>query len=72
MKYLFNVNDMYSDTVQLRTVEAENIEKAEEIFTRKFLHYVSRINFDTLASCLADGMDVVISSLGPMSQIEEL
>lgn len=72
MKYLFGVNDLYSDTVQLYTVEAESIEKAEEIFARKFLPHVSRVDFDTLADCLANGMDVVISSLGPTSQIEEL
>lgn len=72
MKYLFCVNDLYSDTKQLYTVEAESIEKAEEIFARKFLPHVSRASFDTIADCLATGMDVVISSLGPTSQIEEL
>lgn len=72
MKYLFGVNDLCSDTVQLYTIEAESIEKAKEIFTRKFLPHVSRVDFDTLADCLARGMDVVISSLGPISQIEEL
>ena len=72
MKYLFGVNDLCSDTVQLYPVEAESIEKAKEIFTRKCLPHVSRVDFDTLANRLANGMDVVISSLGLMSQIEEL
>ena len=72
MKYLFSVDNLGNDTVRLYSVEAESELSAKETLTRKFLPHVPEADFDALADSLANGMDIVISYLGPTSQIEEL
>ena len=72
MKYLFSVDNLGTDSTKLFSVEAENEGAAKAILTKKFLPLMPRIDFDTLADGLANGMDVIISYLGPTSQIEEL
>lgn len=72
MKYLFSVDNLGTDSTKLFSVEAESEEFAKAILTQKFLPLMPGIDFDTLADGLANGMDVVISYLGPTSQIEEL
>lgn len=72
MKYLFSVDDLGADAAKLYSVEAHSEEAAKAILTTKFLPLMPGIDFDTLANGLANGMDVVISYLGPMDQIEEL
>lgn len=72
MKYLFSVDNPGTDSPKLFSVEAESEESAKAILTQKFLPLMPGIDFDTLVDGLANGMDGVISYLGPMSQIEEL
>ena len=72
MKYLFSINDLYYGTIKLYTVEAESTENAKEVFIKKFFPYIERSEFASLVDYLAKSTDIVISSLGPISQIKEL
>lgn len=72
MKYLFGVNDLVNDSMELYSVEAEDPQEAKSSLQKKFLPHVSRADFTSLANSLADGMDIIISDLGPMDQIKEL
>ena len=72
MKYLFSVDDLYTDDNKLYTVEAEDEMAAKDHFIKAFFPLIQRVDFKGLANYLADGMDIVISSLGPTSQIKEL
>lgn len=72
MKYLFGVNDLAHDTERLYYIEAENAQEAERLFVGAFLPHVSGADFTNLVNSLADGMDIIISNLGPMDQIKEL
>lgn len=72
MKYLFSVDNLGTDNTKLFSVEAESEDAAKAILAAKFLPLMPSIDFDTLADGLANGMDVIISYLGPEDQIEEL
>lgn len=72
MKYLFSVDNLDISTAKLYSIEAGSEEAAKAIFVTKVFPLMPSIDFDTLANGLANGMDVVISYLGPTSQIEEL
>ena len=72
MKYLFSVDNLDISTTKLYSIEAESEEAAKAIFVTKAFSLIPSIDFDTLANDLADGLDIIISYLGPTSQIEEL
>lgn len=72
MKYLFSVDNLGNDTMKLYSVEATDELSAKEVFVTKFLPHVPKADFDALADSLANGMDIIISYIGPTSQIEEL
>lgn len=72
MKYLFSIDNLGMDNTKLFSVEAGSEDAAKAILSAKFLPLMPGIDFDTLANGLANGMDVVISYLGPVDQIEEL
>lgn len=72
MKYLFSIDNLGMDNTKLFSVEAGSEDAAKAILAAKFLPLMPGIDFDTLANGLANGMDMVISYLGPVDQIEEL
>lgn len=72
MKYLFRVDNLKTDTGKTYSVGADSEAAAKSRLVEKFLPYIPDADFDVLADSLANGMDIIISYLGPTSQIEEL